>query len=207
MTAITALRKIYILALHSNDLEFDSAYNAYRLHDIKSQIGVILFFFKKLTTNIVTIDEPDRDIFLDQKASGVIKREFHDKPVVYFNIMPVEGDKSDSVHGKVSDRTIDFPDMHALAPIRNPSPIVFLRRNAVKAAKICIFPLLLTKLKFDTENRFALTLDMEQLLMVNNIGNGYQLRIVTAGAAYHDLLTGCNKKLTVWHSENILYNQ
>ena len=157
MVAINAWPKIYIFALHSNDLEFDSAYNTYKLHDIKSQPGVILFLFKKLTTNIVTIDDPDLYIFLDQKANDVIQHEFHDKFVVFLNIMPVEGDKPNSVHGKVFDCTIEFPDMHALAPIGNPSPIVFLRRNAVTAAKICVFPLLLTKLKFDMENRFALT--------------------------------------------------
>jgi len=160
-----------------------------------------LFLFKKLTTDIVIIDDPDQDIFLYQKANGVIQHEFHDQPVVFLNIMPVEGDKSDAVHGKISDHTIDCPDMHALAPIGNPPPIVFLRRNAIKAAKICIFPLLLTKFKFDMENPFALTLDMEQLLVANNIGNGCQLRIVAAGAAYHDLITGVNKKLHLWHSK------
>jgi hypothetical protein len=121
--------------------------------------------------------------------------------------MPVEGDKPNSVHGKIFNRTIDCPGMYALTPIGNPSPIVFLRRNAITAVKVCIFPLLLTKLKFDMENPFALTLDTEQLMVANNISNGYQLRIVATGAAYHDLITGSNKKHPMWHSVNILYNQ
>jgi hypothetical protein len=86
------------------------------LQDIKTQFWVILFGVEKLATNVVAINNPDRDIFFDQKTGGGIQLEYYDQLIFFLNIVPViEDGKPDTIHGKVSDRAINRSDVYFLA--------------------------------------------------------------------------------------------
>lgn len=84
-----------------------------------------------------------------------------DQFIVFVNIMPVEGDKTDTIHGKIFGHATDGPDMCFQTQIGN----FFLCWIVEVTIKIRVFPFFLTKFKFDVENRLTLALDPEQLLV------------------------------------------